>query len=504
MTAHMQQAPLTDALDDALARMVRGVSIEECLVSYPQLAADLEPLLSIADLVRHEAALPLPPELERWLPTGAQEFAAIAEQMLARQPSLRRLITPLGHVAVQRTLAGVLAASILLASVDTASAQSLPGDPLYTWKVAREDISLTITTSPEQRGRLHISYARRRLAEINEMMAGGVAPDSQLIAEAVANLTGHVQGAVSASQEASTPGAASDIDVLISEVEFTLTQLASKVPETRSTVDEAQQTIDAALEQLALPSPSPAPDATATTGTPVAPTLPPTAQLAPQNAPYPAPIETEEVAPVATIASPVATGPPLPSPTRENIAPAPTIETPSATATPLPSPTPTPSITPTSTRPPEPTEPPPPTATPLPTATPPPTATRIPPTETTVVIATPVPPPTVRPPRPSPTPTASATPTATATATPEPPTATPTATPVPPTATPTATPVPPTATPTATPEPPTATPTATPEPPTATPTATPEPPTATPTATPTPSVTTVPQPVETSGFTTDE
>src|SRR5215211_7854519 len=72
---------LPDALDQALARLHAGESVEGCLDAFPQYAAALEPLLRTGDRLRASAAEPLPPDLEHWLPTGARDFAAIAEQM---------------------------------------------------------------------------------------------------------------------------------------------------------------------------------------------------------------------------------------------------------------------------------------------------------------------------------------------------------------------------------------------------------------------------------------
>src|SRR5215212_12274188 len=75
---------LPDALDQALARLRAGESVEGCLNAFPQYAAALEPLLRAGDQLRASAAEPLPPDLEHWLPTGARDFAAIAEQMVPK------------------------------------------------------------------------------------------------------------------------------------------------------------------------------------------------------------------------------------------------------------------------------------------------------------------------------------------------------------------------------------------------------------------------------------
>src|SRR5689334_13250575 len=75
---------LPDALDQALARLQAGESIEGCLDTFPQYAAALEPLLRAGERLRVSAAEPLPTDLENWLPAGARDFAAIAEQMVPK------------------------------------------------------------------------------------------------------------------------------------------------------------------------------------------------------------------------------------------------------------------------------------------------------------------------------------------------------------------------------------------------------------------------------------
>ncbi|ABU57751.1 DUF5667 domain-containing protein [Roseiflexus castenholzii] len=462
MVRRSQQLDIAEAFDEALNRLLSGASIDECLARYPQAAANLEPLLEIAGLVRHEAALPLPPELERWLPTGAQEFSALAGQMLAQRQRTGHLLRPLRKAAVQRVLAGALAVTVLLASVDTASAQSLPGDPLYVWKVAREDLTLSITTDPAQRSKLHIDYARRRMLEIEMLITGNDSITPQALEEPLAILSVHVRGAVVESRQIGTADVSDDVNVLIDEVRKTLFQLASKVPDANPLIDTVQGQIDAVIEPTVAPpattiplsSPAPA----STTQTPAATDAPsPTSADVPvvdltdqtpsvEDRPTP---DGESTQAVAT--PPPTARPPRPTPTPGQAAPTAT-NAPLPTRTPMPgSPTSTPSPTATYTV--QPTEVPPtdtplPTHTPSPTHTPPPTATRIPPTEPPSVSSTPQPPPTARPPRPTLTPTPA--PTATPTDTPTP---APTDTPTPaPTATPTDTPTPaPTATPTLTP-----------------------------------------------------
>jgi len=69
-----------------------------------------------------------------------------------------------GFTAVMLTLGGWVAAV-------NASSESVPGDTLYPVKMAAEKIHLTLTTSSEQRAKLQLEFAGRRLAEIKNVRA---------------------------------------------------------------------------------------------------------------------------------------------------------------------------------------------------------------------------------------------------------------------------------------------------------------------------------------------
>src|SRR5688500_15756232 len=126
-----------DILDQALARTRAGESIEASLAAHPDYAAELEPLLRAGAALSVEAATPLPPDLEAWLATGGRDFAAIAEQMSPRYARRRAGSRPL---TLQRTAIAVAIVAATMGTVDIASAQSIPGETLYQWKRAKEDI----------------------------------------------------------------------------------------------------------------------------------------------------------------------------------------------------------------------------------------------------------------------------------------------------------------------------------------------------------------------------
>jgi hypothetical protein len=470
---------IADTLDDALTRAGRGELAAAVLSSYPEQAGELEPLLRLGTRVRASALTPLPPELEAWLPTGKREFMAIAEQMAPRFAAQRRRAAA-RRLTAQRAAAAVVLVGLMMGAVDTASAQSVPGDTLYTWKRAHENISLALTADPQERSQLFVEYAGRRLQEFNTLVASGDTADTALVAETLNSLLDNVQGALVTSQSAPSPSVAPAVKQILSETKSAITQAAVAAPSATPVFDQAlaratvidQNIVPSALGVTsptattrpsggnhnltdATPNPAPQPSSNPATVAP-APGTPDTA-----GSPVPTLAAGETVPPSAS-----ATALPENTPTIDpaTVLPAtaePTLD-PSAPSASTPTDRPSsPGSSPTSA---------PTTGIPtnLPTNTAPvPSATSVPATEVGTEPPPPTPLPTTRSTRVPPTPTDTQVPTPTDTSVP--PTQTDTSVPPTNTAVPTNTPVP---TPTDTPVPPTDTPvppTDTPVPPTDTP-----------------------------------
>ncbi|MFO7168089.1 MAG: DUF5667 domain-containing protein, partial [Chloroflexota bacterium] len=259
-------AGLSEALDQALARIGEGESIEACLEAFAPYAADLEPLLRVDELLRAEAALPLPPEMERWLHTGAREFQAIAEQMAPRYARRR---TRISRQLATRTVAAVLVTAVTFATVDSVSAQSIPGEPLYSWKIAREDLSIQLATDAETRGRLHVNYAQRRLAEMDKLAA--MDPEPELIAQTLSSLVAHVQAAVVVASQPEAAEMQPELSKLLVQVEQVLDEVASEAPDASTALDETRDQIESITQSL---EEQPAARATTVAGAPTSSATP--------------------------------------------------------------------------------------------------------------------------------------------------------------------------------------------------------------------------------------
>jgi hypothetical protein len=153
-----------DILDICLDRItVKGDSIEQCLESYPEQAAELEPLLRAA-LSTMKAASLIEPRPEFRASARYRLFSALE----AREKKKTERRMPLW--GWQRRWAVALAAVLVLILVGvgtvSASASSLPGDTLYPVKTATEKVQGFFTLGSEAKANLHMKLAQRRLNEL--------------------------------------------------------------------------------------------------------------------------------------------------------------------------------------------------------------------------------------------------------------------------------------------------------------------------------------------------
>lgn len=161
---------LETALDGCLEALASGeMTLEECLVRYPEHALELRPLLLAAVRVSDSPAIAPSPQFR----------ARAREQLVAHmrahpQPvSPRAVLARSSFASRARGLAGALASAVLvLAVAGTAAAQwALPGHALYGWKRASESAWVSLQPGPQLKLETQLAIAARRLAEA-EAVAG--------------------------------------------------------------------------------------------------------------------------------------------------------------------------------------------------------------------------------------------------------------------------------------------------------------------------------------------
>jgi hypothetical protein len=155
-------------LDDCIERLlVRGETLQQCLDSYPEYAAELEPLLQMA-LATNEAVSVQPDP----------DFKARARyelNVLLQQEKSKRRIPVLSWRPRWAVATAALLVVVLLTGGSTALAadQIMPGNPLYPVKLATEQVGLTFTTSDIGKAELYATLADRRVAELDYVISKG-------------------------------------------------------------------------------------------------------------------------------------------------------------------------------------------------------------------------------------------------------------------------------------------------------------------------------------------
>ena len=156
-------------LEECLERILTGgETIEQCLMSYPEQAIELEPLLQTALSTKETLAIKPRPEFRER--ARYQLRAALQEMEEKRQ---RRFAffrwQPRWATAVIVVLILVLASGGTVA----AASGSMPDEPLYPVKLATERVQLAFTPSALGKAELYAKLADKRVAEIIKMADKG-------------------------------------------------------------------------------------------------------------------------------------------------------------------------------------------------------------------------------------------------------------------------------------------------------------------------------------------
>ena len=156
-------------LDECLERILtKGETVEQCLASYPEQAAELEPLLQTALSTKETLAIKPRPEFrerDRYqLRAALQEMEEKRQRRFAFFSWQPRWATVVVMVLI-----------ILLASSGTVAAagNSMPDEPLYPVKLATERVRLALTPSALGKAELYARLADKRVTEIIKMADKG-------------------------------------------------------------------------------------------------------------------------------------------------------------------------------------------------------------------------------------------------------------------------------------------------------------------------------------------
>jgi hypothetical protein len=166
---------LFEILDEALDRVLKGEDLHAVLADYPRHAAELEPLLTTALETRSAAAITPRAEFRQ---RAAIEFQKAIQQVPVKTSSIKEVAKPRRGLfgwgmAGTSVFAVILAVLISGTGVVAASTNAMPDSPLYSVKLAVENVQLAFTPSDEGKTELLAQFNDRRIDELVDMAGKG-------------------------------------------------------------------------------------------------------------------------------------------------------------------------------------------------------------------------------------------------------------------------------------------------------------------------------------------
>jgi outer membrane biosynthesis protein TonB len=251
-----------DLLEECLGRVLRGEPVESCLVDYPEHAPRLQPLLLTALETRQAAAIRPRPEFRE---RARYQFQAALRDMEPKEHRGFFSWQPRWVTAV----VAIFAVLVIGSGTVAAAGNSLPGEPLYSVKLATESVRLAFTPSDLGKAELYAQFADKRVDEIIAMADKGNTEQVEMATERMNSQLVAMTNLVGPAEEGS-----GDWGLATSEAE-----------QPPAAPQEAPQLRAEEAPMLAVEETAPAP----------APTPVPVPVPAPAPAPTPAPVPVEEI-----------------------------------------------------------------------------------------------------------------------------------------------------------------------------------------------------------------
>lgn len=159
-----------EALEVCIEALETGADPESVVKRFPEMKADLLPLLETSQQARM-LAMPKVPEvvLHRGRARLLQHAAGMRETASKPQTQKTRFTFPRLAVSLAIAFLFFLSGTGLV----SASGGALPGDNLYPVKRTWEDVRLVLVFNPVSREELEDEFERERLHEIDELLAEG-------------------------------------------------------------------------------------------------------------------------------------------------------------------------------------------------------------------------------------------------------------------------------------------------------------------------------------------
>ena len=154
------------ALQEVLEARDAGKTLEEALGAYPQFAEELRSMIEAATAI--SSATIRPGKI-----TASRERSRARMLEYAAQMRKHNAVASSPRRQWRFSFAALIISAIILLSstgIWVASAQSLPGDPLYELKRSAETLNRSLVSKKTSRYNLDIAYRQRRVEEVSRLL----------------------------------------------------------------------------------------------------------------------------------------------------------------------------------------------------------------------------------------------------------------------------------------------------------------------------------------------
>ena len=168
-------------LDESISALQAGVSIEEILAETPEYATELRPLLYAATVLADPNPRLLPEERKSAL--RAEYMKQVADLPAITTPTLNEKAQAIFRIIKRRlnrkavlsdlvtvTITIILTLFMAVLILTYVARDTLPGDFLYGFQRASENVQFSLTFNEAQRAVLADQFNQRRLAEIEQLI----------------------------------------------------------------------------------------------------------------------------------------------------------------------------------------------------------------------------------------------------------------------------------------------------------------------------------------------
>ncbi|MBM2809315.1 MAG: hypothetical protein HW416_74 [Chloroflexi bacterium] len=229
---------LAKLYDDCLADVKAGrKTVAECLADHPTWADELKAFLSIALAIRMPR---VPVDQDRKLAARVRFIEALHKESQprpSRLTTLARWLAPVARPGFAAVILAVLIVAVTGTSTVLAAQGSIPGDVLYPVKTTLEQVQVAIAPTPQRKARLHVEFARKRLAEAEAAAISGRDDAAQIA------MRGYADAMAQANAEVESAPGGPEMTPLVQEIQGNVLraeEVQSRAQERKRTGNEPQ------------------------------------------------------------------------------------------------------------------------------------------------------------------------------------------------------------------------------------------------------------------------